>query len=163
MELRDRDPHDRRSDRSAVREASVPLPPVFGAAASIRRTLQRGSGASSASWKIKATSKSTTGSTICHGTSPTIRWIDRLQLAQGPAQSYRSEAEHFAAWLRIARRRADIDDTIIDQYGAHDCRCPVWRKRGKLVASGAKRRRRALGTSSSSARPGVIPSRTGGG
>jgi hypothetical protein len=38
----------------------------------IRRTLQRGSGASSASWKIKATSKSTTGSTICHGTSPTI-------------------------------------------------------------------------------------------
>lgn len=69
--------------------------------------------------------------------------IDRLQLAQGPAQSYRSEAEHFAAWLRIARRQwADIDDTIIDQYGAHDCRCPVWRKRGKLVASGAKRRRR---------------------
>jgi hypothetical protein len=39
----------------------------------IRRTLQRGSDASSASWKIKATSKSTTGSTICHGTSPTIR------------------------------------------------------------------------------------------
>jgi site-specific recombinase XerD len=69
--------------------------------------------------------------------------IDRLQLAQGPAQSYRSEAEHFTAWLRIARRRwVDVDDTIIDQYGAHDCRCPVWRKRGKLVASGAKRRRR---------------------
>jgi hypothetical protein len=69
---------------------------------------------------------------------------------RGPAQSYRSEAEHFAAWLRIARRQwIDIDDTIIDQYAAHDCRCPVWRKRGKLVATGAKRRRRALGTSSS--------------
>ena len=69
--------------------------------------------------------------------------IDRLQLAQGPAQSYRSEAEHFVAWLRIARRRwVDIDDTIIAQYATHDCRCPVWRKRGKLVASGAKRRRR---------------------
>ncbi|MCI1271640.1 MAG: integrase, partial [Sphingobium sp.] len=43
--------------------------------------------------------------------------INSLQLAQGPAQSYRSEAEHVVAWLRIARRRwADIDDTIIDQY-----------------------------------------------
>jgi site-specific recombinase XerD len=69
--------------------------------------------------------------------------INSLQLAQGPAQSYRSEAEHVVAWLRIARRRwADIDDTIIDQYAAHDCRCPVWRKRGKLVATGTKRRRR---------------------
>ena len=69
--------------------------------------------------------------------------IDHLQLAEGPAQSYRSEAEHVVAWLRIARRRwADIDDTIIDQYAVHDCRCPVWRKRGKLVATGTKRRRR---------------------
>ena len=69
--------------------------------------------------------------------------IDRLQLAQGPAQSYRSEAEHVVAWLRIARRGwADIDDTIIDQYAVHDCRCPIWRKRGKLVATGTKRRRR---------------------
>ena len=69
--------------------------------------------------------------------------INSLQLAQGPAQSYRSEAEHVVAWLRIARRRwVDIDDTIIDQYAAHDCRCPVWRKRGKLVATGTKRRRR---------------------
>jgi site-specific recombinase XerD len=70
--------------------------------------------------------------------------INSLQLAQGPAQSYRSEAEHVAAWLRIKRRRrwADIDDTIIDQYAVHDCRCPVWRKRGKLVTTGTKRRRR---------------------
>ena len=37
-----------------------------------RTVLRRGSGASSASWKIKATSKSTTGSTICPGTSPII-------------------------------------------------------------------------------------------
>ncbi|NWP61396.1 integrase, partial [Escherichia coli] len=59
--------------------------------------------------------------------------MDRLQLAEGPAQAYRSEAEHFMAWLRITRRQwIDIDDTIIDQYAAHDCRCPVWRKRGKL-------------------------------
>lgn len=69
--------------------------------------------------------------------------IDRLQLAEGPAQAYRSEAEHFVAWLRMARRQwIDIDDTIIDHYAAHDCRCPVWRKRGKLVATGTKRRRR---------------------
>lgn len=69
--------------------------------------------------------------------------IDHLQLARGPAQSYRSEAEHFVAWLRIARCQwIDIDDAVIDQYAAHDCRCPVWRKRGKLVATGTKRRRR---------------------
>ncbi len=69
--------------------------------------------------------------------------IDDLQLAPGVSQSYRSEAEHFAAWLRISRRRwDDVDDKIIGQYAVHDCRCPVWRKRGKLVPSGAKRRRR---------------------
>lgn len=69
--------------------------------------------------------------------------IDGLQFAKGVSQAYRSEAEHFAAWLRITRRSwADIDDTIIDHYATHDCRCPVWRKRGKLVATGTKRRRR---------------------
>lgn len=69
--------------------------------------------------------------------------IDDLQLAPGVSQSYRSEAEHFAAWLRISRRRwDDVDGKIIGQYAVHDCRCPVWRKRGKLVPSGAKRRRR---------------------
>jgi hypothetical protein len=46
------------------------------------------------------------------------------------------------AWLRVTRRQwIDIDDTIIDEYAAHDCRCPVWRKRGQLVATGRKRRR----------------------
>ena len=69
--------------------------------------------------------------------------IDSLQLAPGVAQGYRSEAEHIVAWLRIKRQSwADVDDAILDQYAAHGCRCPVWRKRGKLVASGAKRRRR---------------------
>ncbi|MGF7205221.1 tyrosine-type recombinase/integrase [Sphingobium olei] len=47
------------------------------------------------------------------------------------------------AWLRVTRRQwIDIDDTIIDEYAAHDCRCPVWRKRGQLVATGTKRRGR---------------------
>ena len=69
--------------------------------------------------------------------------IDSLQLAPGVAQGYRSEAEHIVAWLRIKRQSwADVDDAILDQYAAHGCRCPVWRKRGKLVSSGAKRRRR---------------------
>ncbi len=69
--------------------------------------------------------------------------IDDLHFAKGVSQSYRSEAEHFAAWLRISRRRwDDVDDTIFSQYAGHDCRCPVWCKRGKLVASGTKRQRR---------------------
>ncbi len=69
--------------------------------------------------------------------------IDGLQLAKGVAQAYRSEAEHFAAWLRVSRCPwTDVDDTITEQYADHDCRCPVFRKRGKLAASGRKRRRR---------------------
>jgi site-specific recombinase XerD len=69
--------------------------------------------------------------------------IDGLQLAKGVSQAYRSEAEHFAAWLRISRGLwTGVDDAVIEQYVGHDCRCPVFRKRGKLVASGRKRRRR---------------------
>jgi hypothetical protein len=70
---------------------------------------------------------------------------------RGPAQAYRSEAEHFAAWLRIARRQwADIDDTIIDQYA----RMIVDVRSGASEASWLPRARSgggdALGTSSSS-------------
>ena len=66
--------------------------------------------------------------------------IDGLQLAKGVAQAYRSEAEHFAAWLRVSRCPwTDVDDTVTKQYADHDCRCPVFRKRGKLTTSGRKR------------------------
>ncbi len=69
--------------------------------------------------------------------------IEGLQLAKGVSQAYRSEAEHFAAWLRISRRLwTDVDDLVSEQYVGHDCRCPVLRKRGKLIVSGRKRRRR---------------------
>ena len=69
--------------------------------------------------------------------------IEGLQLANGASQTYRSEAEHFAAWLRISRRSwTDVDDRVIEQYAGHHCRCPVFRRRGKLAVSGKKRRRR---------------------
>src|SRR3546814_13019401 len=68
--------------------------------------------------------------------------IDGLQLAKGVAQAYRSEAEHFAAWLRVSRCPwTDVDDTVTEQYADHDCRCPVFRKRGQLATSGRTRRR----------------------
>lgn len=71
--------------------------------------------------------------------------IDRLQHAPGVSQAYLSEAEHFAAWLRLSRRKwADVDDEIIGRYARHDCHCPVRRKRGKLVGTGTKRRRRCV-------------------
>lgn len=49
-------------------------------------------------------------------------------------KTYRSEAAHFAAWVRVARLRwEDITDEHVAQYAGHDCRCPVYRKRGTLV------------------------------
>src|SRR5204863_7267801 len=60
-----------------------------------------------------------------------------------PPTEFYTLSLHDALPICITRRQwIDIDDTIIDQYAAHDCRCPVWRKRGKLVATGTKRRRR---------------------
>jgi len=48
--------------------------------------------------------------------------------------SYRSEAAHFAAWVRVSRLRwADLTSEHVAQYASHDCRCPVYRKRGTLV------------------------------
>jgi site-specific recombinase XerD len=70
-------------------------------------------------------------------------WLDHLQLARGAAQGYQSDAEHFAAWLRVSRLAwADVDAALIERYAHHACRCPVYRKRGKLAASGIKKRRR---------------------
>ena len=69
--------------------------------------------------------------------------ITKQQFAKGVAQAYRSDAEHFAAWLRVSRLAwGDVDPALIERYAHHDCRCPVYRKRGKLVRSGTKRRRR---------------------
>lgn len=70
--------------------------------------------------------------------------VAKLRYARGAAQIYRSEAEHFASWMRVSRQSWDAIDTArIEQYAHHDCRCPVYRKRGRLVeGSGTKRRRR---------------------
>ena len=49
-------------------------------------------------------------------------------------KSYRSEAAHFAAWVRVTRLRwEDVTDEHVARYAGHDCRCPVYRKRGTLV------------------------------
>lgn len=49
-------------------------------------------------------------------------------------KSYRSEAAHFAAWVRVSRLRWDeVADEHVDQYADHDCRCPLFRKRGTLA------------------------------
>jgi len=62
---------------------------------------------------------------------------------RGTARNYRSDAEHFTAWLRVSRLAlGDVDAELIERYAHHDCRCPVYRKRGKLVRSGTMRRRR---------------------
>ena len=49
-------------------------------------------------------------------------------------RGYRSEAEHFACWLRLSRIRwRDVNETVIDRFAQHDCRCPLRRKRGMLA------------------------------
>jgi site-specific recombinase XerD len=49
-------------------------------------------------------------------------------------KSYRSEAAHFSAWVRVSRLRWDeVTDEHVAQYAGHDCRCPIYRKRGTLV------------------------------
>lgn len=70
--------------------------------------------------------------------------LAELRYAKGVVQIYRSEAEHFAVWMRVSRLSwDDISAGRIEQYAHHDCRCPVYRKRGKVVeGSGTKRRRR---------------------
>lgn len=71
------------------------------------------------------------------------RSMATLRYAEDLAQSYRSEAEHFAAWMRVERLTwADLGADQVEQYAHHECRCPVYRKRGRLVGSGTTRRRR---------------------
>lgn len=49
-------------------------------------------------------------------------------------KSYRSEAAHFAAWVRVSRLRwQDVTDKHVALYAGHSCRCPVYRKRGTLI------------------------------
>lgn len=49
-------------------------------------------------------------------------------------KSYRSEASHFAAWVRVSRLRwQDVTDEHVALYAGHNCRCPVYRKRGTLI------------------------------
>jgi site-specific recombinase XerD len=56
---------------------------------------------------------------------------------------YRSDAEHFACWLRLSRLRwRDADDAVIERFARHDCRCPLCRKRAPLEESGITYRRR---------------------
>ena len=50
------------------------------------------------------------------------------------ARSYRSEAAHFAAWVRVTRQRwTEIGAEQVERYAHHDCRCPVRRKHSLLV------------------------------
>jgi site-specific recombinase XerD len=54
-----------------------------------------------------------------------------------------SGAEHFAAWLRVSRLAwEDINEDAIARFVSHDCRCGLWRKTGKLAATGRQKRRR---------------------
>jgi site-specific recombinase XerD len=49
-------------------------------------------------------------------------------------RSYRSEAAHFAAWVRVTRQRwTEIGTEQVECYAHHDCRCPVRRKHSRLV------------------------------
>jgi len=72
------------------------------------------------------------------------RHLDTLGYSQVCRRSYQSEAEHLAVWLRLSRVLwRDVNDTVIECFAQHDCRCPIKRKRGKVVeGTGFARRRR---------------------
>jgi site-specific recombinase XerD len=72
------------------------------------------------------------------------RHLDTLGYSQVCRCSYRSEAEHLAVWLRLSRILwRDVDDAVIERFARHDCRCPIKRKRGRVVeGTGFARRRR---------------------
>lgn len=55
---------------------------------------------------------------------------------------YRSEAAHFAAWVRVTRQRwTEIGAEQVERYAHHDCRCPVRRKHSRLVGHAGPLRR----------------------
>ena len=60
------------------------------------------------------------------------------------ARGYRSEAEHFACWLRLSGLTwAEIGALHVERYADHHCHCAVTRKRGRLVeGTGTAHRRR---------------------
>lgn len=60
------------------------------------------------------------------------------------ARGYRSEAEHFACWLRLSGLCwAEVGEPHVERYAGHNCHCAVTRKRGRLVeGTGTARRRR---------------------
>lgn len=61
-------------------------------------------------------------------------FLKQQQYCATIVNSYRSEAAHFAAWVRVTRQRwTEISAEQVDCYAYHDCRCPVRRKHGRLV------------------------------
>lgn len=56
---------------------------------------------------------------------------------------YNSSARHFAVWLRLSRIMwHDVDQTAIERFARHDCRCAAGRKRGSISDNGVMKRRR---------------------
>jgi integrase len=69
--------------------------------------------------------------------------LTSLGFCRGAWRIHYSAAEHFAAWLRLSRLRWDaVDDTIVERFVRHTCRCSLCRKGAKLQESGAGKRRR---------------------
>lgn len=69
--------------------------------------------------------------------------LTSLGFCPGARRIHYSAAEHFAAWLRLSRLRwDDVDDTIVERFVRHTCRCSLGRKGAKLQESGAGKRRR---------------------
>jgi hypothetical protein len=61
-------------------------------------------------------------------------FLKEQQYSVASFNSFRSEAAHFAAWVRLTRQRwVEIGTELVERYAHHDCRCPVYRKRGRLV------------------------------
>jgi site-specific recombinase XerD len=70
--------------------------------------------------------------------------LDAVGYSGVSRRGYRSEAEHFACWLRLTRVQwRDVNDEVVDRFARHDCHCPIRRKRGVLAdRTGSAHRRR---------------------
>jgi site-specific recombinase XerD len=61
-------------------------------------------------------------------------FLKQQQFCATIVKGYRSEATHFAAWIRLTRQRwKEIGPEQVECYAHHDCRCPVRRKHSRLV------------------------------
>lgn len=73
-------------------------------------------------------------------------YADRLtsiRFSLGAWRIHYSAAEHFVAWLRFSRIQwCDVDDTVVERFVQHACRCSLCRKGAKLRPSGEHKRRR---------------------